>query len=55
MRDYYAMPYGDYFIWGATAGMLVSLHPIPVQMSCLRLYCVRFGGTLEITLYRLEP
>lgn len=25
-RDYYAMPYGDYFIWGATAGMLVSLH-----------------------------
>lgn len=25
MRDYYAMPYGDYFIWGATAGMLVSL------------------------------
>lgn len=25
MRDYYAMPYGEYFIWGATAGMLVSL------------------------------
>ena len=25
-REYYAMPYGDYFIWGATAGMLVSLH-----------------------------
>lgn len=24
-REYYAMPYGDYFIWGATAGMLVSL------------------------------
>ena len=26
MREYYAMPYGDYFIWGATAGMLVSLY-----------------------------
>jgi 8-oxo-dGTP pyrophosphatase MutT (NUDIX family) len=25
MREYYAMPYGDYYIWGATAGMLVSL------------------------------
>ncbi len=25
MREYYAMPYGSYFIWGATAGMLVSL------------------------------
>jgi 8-oxo-dGTP pyrophosphatase MutT (NUDIX family) len=24
-REYYAMPYGQYFIWGATAGMLVSL------------------------------
>lgn len=26
MREYYAIPYGAYFIWGATAGMLVSLH-----------------------------
>ena len=25
-REFYAMPYGDYFIWGATAGMIVSLH-----------------------------
>ena len=25
MREYYAMPYGNYYIWGATAGMLVSL------------------------------
>lgn len=24
-RHFYAMPYGDYFIWGATAGMLVNL------------------------------
>lgn len=24
-REYYAMPYGEYFIWGATAGMIVSL------------------------------
>ncbi len=26
MREYYAMPYGEYFIWGATAGILVSLY-----------------------------
>ena len=26
VRQYYAMPYEGYFIWGATAGMLVSLH-----------------------------
>lgn len=26
LREYYAMPYGTYFIWGATAGMIVSLH-----------------------------
>ena len=25
LREYYAMPYGNYYIWGATAGMLVSL------------------------------
>ncbi|MDP3540555.1 MAG: CoA pyrophosphatase [Azonexus sp.] len=25
LRHYYAMPYGDYFIWGATAGMIRSL------------------------------
>jgi len=25
MRRYWAMPYGDRFIWGATAGMLVTL------------------------------
>lgn len=25
LRQYYAMPYGDHFIWGATAGMIVSL------------------------------
>jgi 8-oxo-dGTP pyrophosphatase MutT (NUDIX family) len=25
-RYFYAMPYGDYFIWGATAGMLVNLY-----------------------------
>lgn len=24
-RYYYAMPFGDYYIWGATAGMLVNL------------------------------
>lgn len=26
LREYYAMPYGEHFIWGATAGMIVSLH-----------------------------
>lgn len=25
LREYYAMPYGEYYIWGATAGMIVSL------------------------------
>ena len=25
LRTYFAMPYGDYFIWGATAGMIRSL------------------------------
>ena len=24
-REYYAMPFGDFFIWGATAAMLVNL------------------------------
>ncbi len=27
-RHFYAFPYGDYFIWGATAGMLVNLTEI---------------------------
>ena len=25
-REFYAMPYGDHFIWGATAGMLMNLY-----------------------------
>lgn len=25
-RQYYAMPWNDYFIWGATAGMLINLY-----------------------------
>lgn len=25
-RHYHAMPYGDYYIWGATAGMLMNLY-----------------------------
>ena len=25
LRHYYAMPYGEYFIWGATAGIIMSL------------------------------
>ncbi len=33
MREYWAMPWQGYYIWGATAGMLVSLHRalFPVQ------------------------
>ena len=26
LRYYHALPYGNYFIWGATAGMIVSLY-----------------------------
>jgi len=26
LREYTAMPYGDHFIWGATAGMILSLY-----------------------------
>ena len=26
MRRYYAMPYGDYYIWGVTAGILRNLY-----------------------------
>jgi 8-oxo-dGTP pyrophosphatase MutT (NUDIX family) len=26
LRHYYAMPFGDYFIWGATAGIIMSLY-----------------------------
>lgn len=28
VREFYAMPYGDYYIWGATAGMLRNLYDI---------------------------
>lgn len=30
-RHYYAMPYGDYYIWGATAGMLRMLYHVLVN------------------------
>ncbi|ATE62601.1 CoA pyrophosphatase [Thauera sinica] len=26
MRQFYAMPYNDYYIWGATAGIIMSLY-----------------------------
>ena len=26
LRQYYAMPYKEYFIWGATAGIIMSLY-----------------------------
>jgi hypothetical protein len=28
MRRYWSMPYGERFIWGATAGMLVTFQRI---------------------------
>ena len=28
VREFYAMPYGDHYIWGATAGMLRNLYDI---------------------------
>jgi hypothetical protein len=28
LRNYWAMPFGDRFIWGATAGMLVTFQRI---------------------------
>ena len=37
-REYYAMPYGEYFIWGATAGMLVS--PAALRLPVSRGVCV---------------
>lgn len=33
LRHYFAMPYGDYFIWGATAGMIRSLYEIISKTS----------------------
>ena len=27
-RHFYAMPYKEYYIWGATAGMLINLYQI---------------------------
>ena len=27
-RHFYAMPYKEYYIWGATAGMLVNLYQV---------------------------
>jgi hypothetical protein len=30
MRKFWAMPYGERYIWGATAGMLVTFHRILV-------------------------
>ena len=31
IRNYWAMPYGERFIWGATAGMLVTFHRILIS------------------------
>ena len=36
MRNYWAMPYGERFIWGATAGMLVTFHRILIPKPVTR-------------------
>jgi len=36
MRKYWAMPYGERFIWGATAGMLVTFHRILIPRPVAR-------------------
>lgn len=30
-REFYAMPYGDYYIWGATAGMIRNLYDVLIE------------------------
>lgn len=30
-REFYAMPYGDYYIWGATAGMIRNLYDVLID------------------------
>jgi len=30
-REFYAMPFGDYYIWGATAGMIRNLYDVLVE------------------------
>ncbi len=27
-REFHAIPFGDYYIWGATAGMLINLYEV---------------------------
>ena len=34
IREFYAMPYNDYFIWGATAGMIVNLYNQNQRLDC---------------------
>jgi len=43
MREFYAMPYGDYFIWGATAGMIRLLYERLLSSS---VGCEPQGGVL---------
>ncbi len=31
IKEFHAMPYGDYYIWGATAGMLINLYEVLSQ------------------------
>ena len=30
-REFYAMPYGGYYIWGATAGMIRNLYDVLME------------------------
>ena len=35
-RHFHAMPYGDYYIWGATAGMLMSLYKVLTEAESVQ-------------------
>ncbi len=32
-REFYAMPFGDYYIWGATAGMIRNLYDVLIEVQ----------------------
>jgi 8-oxo-dGTP pyrophosphatase MutT (NUDIX family) len=43
-RQFYAMPYGEHYIWGATAGMLVNLYD-RLSADPVAQAAIRTGGT----------
>ena len=45
MRHYWAMPYGERFIWGATAGMLVTFYRLVTPATLPTSLAVALSGT----------